>query len=210
MTQAVLNIGDFVGFIDQPVKVVPIPKVWYMLRLHPNYDLKAERQLHDRGISAYVPKETQKVRGVWNKARWRKVPIFPGILFVPDFDANLQRLKQIADGIGGFVRHEGSALQISLRWMDRIRAFETKVQELPDRGNLTIGQRVRIVGGPWDLWEGKVSRVDPKDRITVLISAVIGEVPVELDANQIEAVQATGRGAGSSGRQSGDRIAKAM
>jgi len=197
VTQALLNIGDFVGYIEPPVKAVPIPNVWYMLRMHPNYDLKAERQFNERGVSVYVPKETQKVKGVWNRYRWRKVPIFPGIVFVPDFEANLQRLKQIADGIGGFIRHEGAALQVSLRWMDKIRDFEAKVQELPSRGALSLGQKVRIVGGPWDLWEGKVSRLDPKDRITVLIEAVIGEVPVELDASQVEVVQPTGKGSQS-------------
>ena len=74
-----LPIGDFGECISWgPVAAAPMPKLWYMLRLHPNYDLKAERQLHERGISAYVPKETQTVRGAWKRKIKKNRADLPG------------------------------------------------------------------------------------------------------------------------------------
>lgn len=188
MTQALLSIGDFVGMVERPTMAMRNPKIWYMLRLHPNYDLKAERQLLERGRSPYVPKEQKsKVLG-WGRSDRRWVPIFPGAMFVPDFDADLPTLKRLAEGIGGFVKVDGQALGVSLGWMERIRAFEAMIRACPPSRKFGIGQKVRVVGGVWDMWEGKIGSLDPHDRITMLIEAIAGEVPVQLDESQVEAV----------------------
>jgi transcription antitermination factor NusG len=188
MTQALLNIGDFVGFVPQSPMQVPTPKAWYMLKLHPNYDLKAERQLTERGVSTYLPKEQMAKKIGWGKYDRRWVPLFPGSIFIPDFEADLPRLKMIADGIGGFVRSGSEPLRITLTWMERIKAFEQKMLAQPVKRKFTIGQEVRIINGPWEMWEGKIIRLDPNHRIRMLIEAMQGEVPIELDEDQVEAV----------------------
>jgi len=186
---ALYAIGDFVDIVERRPRAVPLPKLWYMLKLHPNYDLKAERQLADRGICAYLPKEMLVKKIGWGKYDRRRVPVFPGSIFVPDFEANLPRLKAIADGIGGFVRTGcGEPLRISLGWMERIRAFEHKLLAQPQGRKFAVGKKVRIVSGAWELWEGKVMRVDANHRIRILIESLLGEVPVELDESQVEAV----------------------
>lgn len=186
---ALYQIGDFVEFVPQPMHDKPEPKCHYMLRLHPNYERQAEQRLRKHDIDAYVPKEGQNVRTACGRYRWRSVPIFSGILFIPDYDANVVRLREIATGVAGLVKVAGEALKITPHWMIKIRQFELKMQEdAPHRRKVQIGEQVRIVGGPWDLWEGKVIRLDPRHRIKVLINAVIGEVPVELDESQVEAV----------------------
>src|SRR5258708_21187148 len=119
---ALFNIGDFVEFVSRPEVINPLPAVWYLLRLHLNFDLKAERQLHERGISAYVPKEKKIVKGVWKRKIARLVPLFPGAMFIPDFDADIERLKRNADGIGGVVKIHGPAAEV---WADTIRKMAT-------------------------------------------------------------------------------------
>lgn len=188
MTQALLKIGDFVGTVEQPPIAVALPKMWYLLRMHPNYDLKAERQLHSHGISAYVPKEKRSIKGAWGRRPLRDVAIFPGTLFIAEYDADIARLKRLAEGIGGFVKLAGEALRVTPYWMERIRNFEADRQLTPQERKFKIGQHVRINGGAWDMWEGKVLRLDPRYRITLLIQALAGEVPIELDEDQIEAV----------------------
>ena len=187
MTQ-LLHKGDFVEFMPRPVIAAPMPQVWYLLRLHPNFDLKAERQLHQHGISAYVPKEIRIVRASRNRRVPRTVPIFPGAMFVPDFDADIARLKSAADGIGGFVKYCGEAVRVSLRVMNEVRRFETKRNRNPDERKFDVGERVRIVGGAFDMFEGRIDRLDPKYRITVLIELLTREVPVHLEEDQVEAV----------------------
>lgn len=183
---ALYAIGDFVETMERQAISTPLPKLWYMLRLHPNYDLKAERQLHERGISAYVPKEKVKVRSAWHRVVEKTVPVFPGAMFIPDFDADIAKLKRNAEGIGGFVKCAGEALRISLATMAKIRHFEAKRD--PQRRKFHLNQAVRIIGGPFDMLEGSIDRLDPRYRIRVLIEVLGGRSPVELDEDQVEAV----------------------
>lgn len=184
-----LKVGDFVEFVDRPVLAAPMPKLWYMLRLHANCDLRCERQLLERGVSAYVPKEVVSVKTGWNRYRRQMRAIFPGAMFVPDFDADLSRLKSLADGIGGFVRFGNEPLKVSLISMDWIRRFETVMQaEAPKRRKFERGETVRITKGPWMFFEGKIARLDRKHRIVVLIAFLSREVPVELNEDQVELV----------------------
>lgn len=185
-----LKVGDFVGFISAP-KLVPVrvPECHYMLRLHPNYELKAERQLLERGIEVYLPKEPRSVKGVWNRRILRMVPIFAGILFVPDFNANLSLIKDIADGVGGFIKRDGQALAVRPYWMDKIRKFEEKIQDgAATKRKFKVDQQVRIIGGQFDMWEGKIARLDRHHRLRVLLTIFEREVPVEFDEDQVEAV----------------------
>lgn len=186
--QQLLNIGDFVECEQQPVVSTPLPALWYMVRMHPNYDLKAERQLHDRGMSAYVPKEQRTVKGAWNRRIAKIVPIFPGVLFVPDFDADIARLKDAADGVGGFVKYCGQALKISLSTMAQLRRFEAKRNGIPEERGFKVGQAVRITKGPFELLEGRIDRLDTRYRVVVLIGILTQLVPTHFDEDQIEAV----------------------
>lgn len=186
---AKLEVGQFVEFVERPAMVdKPQPKCHYMLRLHPNYEMKAERQLHERDIDAYIPKEGRSMRTVWNRRRLRLVPLFSGIMFVPDFQADLSRLKSIADGIGGFVKSAGEAVRVSPRWMERIRRFELDMADRSGDRRFQIDQKVRIVGGHFDMWEGRIARLDSHHRLKVLLAIMEREVEVEFDEDQVEAV----------------------
>jgi transcription antitermination factor NusG len=182
------NIGDFVGHVDRPVMVAPMPKLWYLLRLHPNYELKAERQLLEAGVSVYVPKEKRLLKTVWGRRAMRELPVFSGVMFVPDFEADLARLKQLASGLGGFVRCGEAPLTISLLWMEKIRKFEERMQSVAGHRKFRVNQQVRIVGGQFDMWEAMVERLDSHHRLRVLINILERKVPVMLDEDQIEAV----------------------
>jgi len=192
MTAALYETRDFVACVQGPVIATPLPKLWYLLRLHPNYDLKAERQLHQHGISAYVPKEKRTIKGAWNRRLSRTVPIFPGAMFIPDFDADIARLKDAADGIGGFVKYCGKqgpeALKISLSVMADVRRFEARRNGLPEERKFRVDQKVRLIGGPFDMWEGRIERLDPRYRITILIEILTRQVLLHLNEDQIEAV----------------------
>jgi transcriptional antiterminator NusG len=185
---ALYNIGDFVEFVEQPAISTPMPSLWYLLRLHPNCDLRAERQLLERGISVYVPKEKQTRRGVWKRKIVRDVPIFPGSMFVPDFHADIAMLKQNADGIGGFVKYCGEALKVSLRTMVEVRRFEAKRNRTPDNRKFHLDQKVRVIGGPFDMLEGRIDRLDSRYRIRVLIEILGARSPIQFDEDQVEAV----------------------
>lgn len=49
------------------------------------------------------------------------------------------------------------------------------------------GGAARIDGGPYDDWVGKMAKLSKSGRVTLLLSMLGGEVPVEVDAAQIRA-----------------------
>jgi transcriptional antiterminator NusG len=184
-------IGDFVGFVDHPLMAeVPIPKFWYMLRVVPNKEITIEKKLCDREVSVYLPKETKTRKTGWNRRRFRRVAIFSGAIFIPDFEADLARLKTMAEGIIGYVRCESHPVIIRPKMMEQIRKFEKLLDVPPGQRKRAfyVAQEVRIKGGSFDMWMAHVASLDSKRRLTVLVNLLGRMVPVELDEDQVEAV----------------------
>lgn len=191
MQQTALQIGDFVEFMPPAFVAPPCePEVHYMLRVVANKELKIEDTLKSRGIVVYLPKETETRRVRFGVYRPRTVAIFSGVIFVADFDADLLRLKALADGIIGFVRFDTEPLKVRPKMMESIRKFERLLDIPPGQRKRAfyVSQEVRIKGGSLDMWMGHVASLDPRRRITVLVNLLGRMVPVELPEDQVEAV----------------------
>jgi transcription antitermination factor NusG len=189
--QALFKIGDFIGFIEQPLAAAaPIPKLWYMLRVVPNREVGIEEKLAGRGVSVYLPKETQSRKTGWNRRILRTVAIFSGAIFIPDFEADLARLKTMTDGIIGYVRCESHPVIIRPKMMEQIRKFEKLLDVPPGQRKRAfyVAQEVRIKGGSFDMWMAHVASLDNHHRLTVLVNLLGRMVPVELPEDQVEAV----------------------
>ena len=189
--QEILEIGDFVEFIDPPsMPVRPVPKYHYMLRVVPNREVKIEAKLLEHGVAVYLPKETETRRTGWNRYRARTVAIFSGAIFIPDFEADLHRLKTITEGIIGYVRCESRPVIIRPKMMEELRKFE-KLLDVPigqRKRAFRVGQEVRIKRGSFQDWMAHVASLDKKRRLTVLVNLLGRMVPVELNEDQVEAV----------------------
>jgi transcriptional antiterminator NusG len=185
-----LKIGDFAGYMDSCDVAVPLPQLWYLLRIQPNREMTVEEKLAKRGVSFSLPKEKRSVKGTWSRRVLRTIPIFPGLIFVPDFEADIRRLKNLAEGIIGFVTFGDRAAYARPSTMRSIWAMETALDIPPSQRPraYAIGQLVRIVDGPFDMWEGKIERLDSHGRLRVLLNVLERETPVEMDESQIEAV----------------------
>jgi transcriptional antiterminator NusG len=190
MTYQQLQIGDFAGFMDSCDVSLPIPKLWYLLRIQPNREMTTEDRLRDRGVSTYLPKEKRTVKGTWSRRVLRTMPLFPGLLFIPDFDADMRRLRSFADGIIGFVKFGEHAAAASLKTMASLRALEAIIDVPPSQRPraYALGQVVRVVDGPFEFFEGKIERLDTHGRLSVALTIFERETPVVLDEGQIEAV----------------------
>lgn len=190
MNMHTLKIGDLAGLVDRPVSVeTRVAHHHYMLRVRPNSELKVEERLKQRSVAVYLPKETE-TRKTGYRYRPRTVAIFSGCIFVPDFEADLMRLKSITDGISGYVRCESQPIVISPKWMEEIRKFE-KLLDVPlgqRKRAFRIGQEVRVKGGSFDMWMAYVASLDSKRRLTVLVNLLGRMVPLHLGEDQVEAV----------------------
>lgn len=185
-----LKIGDFAGYMDSCDVSLPIPKLWYLLRIQPNREMTTEDRLRARGVSTYLPKEKRTVKGTWSRRVLRIVPLFPGLLFVPDFEADMRRLRNLCDGIIGYVKFGDHAAAATPKTMASLRQLEA-VTDLPPSQRArayAIGQIIRVVDGPFEYFEGRIERLDSHNRLSVALTIFERETPVMLDEGQIEAV----------------------
>ncbi|MEN6535700.1 MAG: transcription termination/antitermination NusG family protein [Bryobacteraceae bacterium] len=185
-----LKVHDFVGFVDQPLNDQREPKHWYMLRVVPNREIAVEERLARQRVKVYLPKETETRKTGWNRYRARTVAIFSGAIFIPDFEADLQRLKKICDHIIGYVRCESQPVVIRPKMMEEIRKFEKLLDVPPGQRKraFRVGQEVRIKTGPFEMWMGYVASLDRHRRLTVLVNLMGRMVPSQFEESQIEVV----------------------
>lgn len=186
---ALLKIGDFVDVVERPALSAPIPQLWYMLRVVPNREIAIERRLSARGVSVYLPTE-RVTRRIAGRRVLQPAAIFAGAMFIPDFEADLRRLRGMVDGLIGYVRFESTTVVIRPKMMEAIRKFETFCDLPPSERKraFEVGQQVRIKGTSLDMWMGRIARLDSRNRLTVLVRMLGQMVPVELSEDQIEAV----------------------
>lgn len=194
----VMKIGDFVDFVDcaGDLLVMPVPERWFLLRTHPNKEFVVFDGIDRRGFSAYVPTYQvdqatghRKSNGTSLTRRVTR-PVFPGIVFVPDFDANLENLRKV-DGVINFLKFGDRPASMSTKLMADVRRFagfmnmpakERKAWE-PVVGGLVM---VNVANNGWV--SGRIDRLDAHGRLRVLIAAMQREVAVTVTGDQVEPV----------------------
>lgn len=162
----------------------------YMLRVVPNREVKVEEKLLDHGVSVYLPTEVKKIKTGWNCHREHRVAIFYGTMFIPDFEADLRRLKAIADGIIGYQRFGIHPILVRPKFMAQIRRFEAFFDLPPSqrKRDYSVGDQVYVNSGPFAMFTGQVERLDSHGRLIVAINLFGRMTPTELEEGQVEAV----------------------
>lgn len=183
-------ISRFVDATPEPLTPLPDAARWYLFRVVPCRELAVEERLKARDVTVYVPKEKRSMRGVWQRRVLRTVPIFAGIMLVPDFHADVDRLRKLSDGISGTIKFGGAAAWAGPAVIADLRRLEARLDVQPSkrRRDFKAGQAVRVVDGPFTYLEGRFERLDSHGRLKVLLSIFERETSVILDEDQIEAV----------------------
>lgn len=207
--------GEIVGFVDlmdcDDACVPRVPAEWLLVRVKRLRERHVEERLQRNGVSCYLPTYERHVSvGKWKHwtiSRKRKVrtPIFPGMIFVPQFD--VPRVHGISSFIGGLVRMRDDAMlgedasdpfagfarmshALFLYMRELERGFDQPQSRKAKARQYKPGDRVLIMeGNPFALWSGRIERLDSKGRIKVLLTIMQREVAVTgLTVEQVEPV----------------------
>jgi transcriptional antiterminator NusG len=168
---------------------------WYAIHTYSGYEENVMRNLkqriesmdmQDKIFDVIVPTESKiKIRN--GKRQLIREKIFPGYVLVNMIvtDDSWYVVRNTPN-VTGFIGAGNTPTPLS----------ETEVKELQRRMgveeptynvDVTVGQPVRIVDGPFKDFEGKVSEIDEaRGKIKVLVSMFGRETPVELDSLQIK------------------------
>lgn len=171
---------------------------YFVMLTEPNKELRAEQQLRMLGFDPYVPKETRTanygVRSIWGSSMRRRLvtrPIFRGYLFLPLNMAWSFGPIYMCDGLrqNGRCFYTRNGEHVILRPSDvhLLRQAERVCAETAKPGSAyKVGQRVKMVDGPFADIVMKIAKLDDAARIELLSDIFNGSSKLYASVHQIE------------------------
>ncbi len=172
-------------------------KYWYVVHCYSGYEEKVryaiEQRIESMGMTGsifdvIVPEE-EEIEIKDGKRRTIKRRIFPGYILVQmKMDEDSWYVVRNTPGVTGFVGMGNEPTPLRKEEVDQIMSRMS--DEAPKiKVNFKIGQRVRIVDGPFNDFIGEVSDIDvDKSKVRVMVNFFGRETPVELDFLEVEKI----------------------
>ena len=167
---------------------------WYVVHTYSGYEnavaaaiMKAaeNRRMQDLIIDVNIPLEkVTEHTDEGEKTYERKV--FPGYVLVKMIltDESWHLVRNVR-GATGFVGSDGKAIPLS---DEEIYALGVEHHEIVL--GFAVGDTVKVTDGPLEGFMGTVDELDAdKDRVRVIVSMFGRETPVDLELDQVEAIQ---------------------
>lgn len=151
---------------------------WYALKVFHNRVAAVEADLRQLGLEYYLPVENVIVENSAGKRSVRTRPAIAGLLFVCCPPCSLKSVKETLSGRAMFYPSaDGSPALIPAREMAIFRLVtssgESGLEYLADnQGRYAVGQRVRVLQGPFKGAEGRICRIRGNRRLVVSINGV--------------------------------------
>ncbi len=173
---------------------------WYAIHTYSGYENKVKTHLEARIVSmnmkdrifrVVVPTEDEiEIKDGKRRTVTRKV--YPGYVLVDMIlDPETWHAVRNTPGVTGFVG--GTTIELTPPLADSELPFilrqPAKGEEAPARPKITfqVGQRVKVISEPFVDFIGVISEVHPeRNKLTVLVSFLGRETPVQLDYLQVE------------------------
>jgi len=180
-----------------PKQIADFGKNWYVLHTYSGYEDNVCRNLKQRIESmgmenkifdVLVPKE-KKIKIKSGKRKVIEERIFPGYVLVEMIvDDDSWYVVRNTPNVTGFVGSGTTPTPISPKEMDVLKR-RMGVKEPKYKIDVSAGDVVKVVDGPFKDFDGKVDDVDEeKGKVRVLVQMFGRETPLELDFLQIKKI----------------------
>ncbi len=180
-----------------PKQDAKIGRKWYVLHTYSGYDENVKRNLEQRVESmnmqdylfdVLIPTET-KIKIKNGKRKTVREKIFPGYVLVNMVvtDASWYVARNTPN-VTGFIGSGTTPVPMSEQ---EVKSLQKRmgVEEPEYKIDVSKGDAVKIVDGPFKGFEGKVASIDESHgKVKVLVSMFGRETPVELDFLQIKKI----------------------
>ncbi len=185
-------LDDGTGPKDEEVQ-----KLWYVVHCYSGYENKVRHAIEqridtmgmrDQIFDVIIPTE-EEIEVKEGKRRTVERRVFPGYILVEmKMDEDSWYVVRNTPGVTGFVGMGNDPTPLRSeevkQIMDRMSDESPKIKV-----NFKVGQKVRIVDGPFNDFIGTVSDIDVnKSKVRVMVSFFGRETPVELDFLEVEKV----------------------
>lgn len=172
-------------------------KLWYVVHCYSGYENKVRHAIEqrietmgmrDKIFDVIVPTQDE-IEVKDGKRRTVQRRVFPGYILVEmKMDEDSWYVVRNTPGVTGFVGmgNEPTPLRQEEvnQIMDRVLNEDPIVKQ-----NFKIGQKVRIINGPFNDFIGTVADIDPdKAKVRIMVNFFGRDTPVELDVLEVEKV----------------------
>ena len=160
---------------------------WYAVYVRSRHEKSVYSALLDKGIDASLPMKT--VVREWSD-RKKKVqrPLFRGYVFVK-IDVNIDNLNVLQTaGVVKFIGIRNKPSRIpdeQIHWMHMLVAESDTVRAEKE---IPVGQRVRVMIGPFKGIKGVVKRVGSRSRLVVLIESIMQAISIDIKPEYLEKI----------------------
>lgn len=153
---------------------------WYVVHTQPRREYRAQTQLAVQGFRSFLPQQRKTVRHA-RKLKTVSAPFFPRYLFVA-LDLSRDRWRSVNGtfGVASLVMGKEFPVAVPSGVVEGLGAACTADGHLRLGEALGLGDRVRVLSGPFADLVGELTRIDGVGRVTVLLRLLGGDVPVSI------------------------------
>jgi transcriptional antiterminator NusG len=180
-----------------PKQILDLGKRWYVIHTYSGYEEKVVENLKQRIVSmgmedkifnVIIPTE-KKIKIKNGKRKVVEEKVFPGYILVEMIvDDSSWYVVRNTPNVTGFIGSGTIPTPVSKKEMESLKKRQG-VEEPTYKIDISIGQPIRIIDGPFKNFEGKVSEIDEtRGKIKALVSMFGRETPVELDFLQVKKI----------------------
>ena len=154
---------------------------WFVARVLPHQENRAELNLHRLGFRSFLPRLRRTVRHA-RRSRDTLQPLFPGYVFII-IDLTKHRWRSVngAFGVASLIMGAEQPRPVPPG------VVEALIVSCETRGAdpLEIGQKVRILSGPFAESVCRLAQLDDHGRVRVLLEIMGVQVATRLDRSKI-------------------------
>ena len=159
---------------------------WYVAQLKPNAHGLATTNLQRQGFEVFHPvrRVTRRAGGAFHAALR---PLFPGYLFVGAAEAGpaLSRVNATR-GVGRLVSFGAEPCPLPAELVAGLRARCDNAGVLDELDTFGVGDRVRLLSGPFAEYVARVEALDEGQRLWAVLEAARNPTRVNILASEIE------------------------
>jgi transcription antitermination factor NusG len=158
---------------------------WFVAQVRPQQENRAQFNLHRLGFRSFVPRLRRIVRHA-RRLRDTLQPFFPGYIFVI-IDLSKDRWRSVNGtfGVASLIMGADQPSALPPGVVEALVASCESCGAVRIDDSLVIGQKVRILSGPFAETLCHLAHLDDRGRVRVLLEIMGMEVAAQLDRSAI-------------------------
>jgi transcription antitermination factor NusG len=158
---------------------------WYAVNSQPHLENRALANLEFQGFTAFLPRRIKTIKHA-RQFRTIAAPLFPGYLFVAlDLDRDRWRAVNGTLGTRGLVMAGEWPTPVPTGVVEALIVMQSSSGLISFAADLRLGQRVRLLAGPFAEMVGELDVLDDAGRVRVLLEFLGARVRVHATADRL-------------------------